>query len=186
MVEISDKVKKITFCMAIGGYIGMIMVILFYYFNVDSFLLNIFSSIFSILIFPIFLIMVLSKDFESSRVTREKLEEMDIDTFLKPFSNIFSDKPSWLTFGLILTLFYSFISFFYWMAHTPMGVAVIEHGEYFIRNHSNLTSITKEEFNLLNRFQNIGTASFLLAFYAISVWMLFDAFPRSMWKCIQE
>ena len=59
------------------------------------------------------------------------------------------------------------------MAHTHIGVPVIEHGEYFARNHSIITSITKEKFDELSRFENIGTASHLLAFYAVSIWMLF-------------
>ena len=173
MIEISNRLQKNTFYMAMIGYGGTFIIIFFYYFNLNSLLFEIFSGIISFMLLPIFGIMILSRNPEASKVTREKLEKMDIDTYLKPFSNVSSDKPSWLMFGLSLTLLYSFVSFFYWMAHSSNGVPVIEHGEYFVRNHEIVKAITEEKFNELKRLENIGMASHYLAFYAISIWMLY-------------
>jgi hypothetical protein len=59
------------------------------------------------------------------------------------------------------------------MAHSSGGVPVIEHGEYFVRNHAIVHSITRETYEKLVRFEHMGTLSHLLSFYAISIWMLY-------------
>jgi len=173
MIELSEGVKQKAFYMAMVGYVATVMVIFFYYFNLNSLFFEIFSGVVSVLLFPIFFIAVLSRNLEPSRVTIARLEAMDIETYLKPISNAFSDKPAWLMLGLSLTLLYSFIFFFYWMAHSGHGVPSMEHGEYFLRNHTVLKAITKEKFDALKRLENMGMASHYLAFYAIAIWLLY-------------
>ena len=173
MIEISDNLQKNIFYIAIFGYIGIIIVILIYYFNLNFTWLNLITTIFSFMIFPVFFIMIMSQNIKSSHLVRKDMEQMDIDTYLKSYSNYFSNKPSWLLFGLSFTLIYSFISFFYWMAHSSGGVPVIEHGEYFVRNHTIVHAITREKYEKLIRFEHMGTLAHLLSFYAISIWMLY-------------
>ena len=169
MIEISNKLQRNTFYMAMIGYGGTLIVIFFYYFNLNSLLFEIFSEAISIILFPIFFIMVMSTRPEPSKVTGKKLEQMDIGTYLKPFSN----RPSWLMIGLSLTLMYSFVSFFYGMVHSQHGVPVVEAGEYFVRNHEIVKAVRYENFLELKRLENIGMASHYLAFYAISILILY-------------
>ena len=116
MVELSEGVKQKAFYMAMIGYVATVMVIFFYYFNLNSLFFEIFSGVVSVLLFPIFFIAVLSRNPEPSKVTRKRMEQMDIENFLKPIDKAFSNKPTWLILGLSITLFYTLIMFSYSMA----------------------------------------------------------------------
>ena len=167
MINISDKIQKNTLKIAIVAYLVDIIVIILYYFNVGSDILKLSSSILSFLVFPIFFMAIIISNQESDN---NKKNEID---YLSYYSNLFSGKPSWLQVTLTLTFIYSFVSYFYMVSHTSIGVPVIENGEYFARNHSKVVSITKEKFDEISRFMNIGEASSVLFFYIISIWMIY-------------
>ena len=167
MINISNKMQKYTLKVAIVAYLADIIVIILYYFNIESDILKVFSSILSFIVFPIFFMAIIINNQKSDN---NKKNEID---YLSYYSNLFSGKPSWLQVALTLTAIYSFVSFFYVVSHTSIGVPVIENGEYFARNHSKVVSITKEKFDELSRFENLREASSVLFFYIISIWIMY-------------
>ncbi len=166
--------KKTFYYFSIISYIATVVIIGLIFFNLP--INQTFIEIFIILIslFNGIIIFKIELNKKSTKyITWKERASMDIHEYLEYAipSNQYqkSDKLKLMLMG---TGIYVFVTFTWVMISSPHGNPVIEHGEYFVRNHEIIISISKEKYYELLRIHNMLQASFPLIFSMVSIWKL--------------
>ena len=166
--------KKTFYYFSVISYITTVAIIGFIFFNlpINQTFIEIFVALISLSNLIIIFKIELEKE-PTKYITWKEKSSMDIHEYLECSmpSNEYHKSDN-LKLMLMATGIYAFVSFTWVMISSPHGNPVIEHGEYFARNHEILTAISKEKYYELLRINNMLQASFPLVFSMTSIWKL--------------